>query len=43
MENWDWESALYVLVGVFAIGLIKYNILIFVLFREEFNYERLYV
>ena len=24
MENWDWEIALYVLVGVFAIGLIKY-------------------
>lgn len=24
MENWDWESALYVLVCVFAIGLLKY-------------------
>ena len=24
MEYWDCEIALYVLVGVFAIGLIKY-------------------
>ena len=24
MENWDWEIVLYVLVGGFAIGLIKY-------------------
>lgn len=24
MENFDWEIALYVLVGVFAIGVLKY-------------------